>query len=134
MKFWASAEVYRPAFAAVDTIRRRVVPFLNGAFAESELATLECELRYVPIVMPEGMHERYPPRSMLHTKQRLYDCAPTLDYGVFVDGDFESQLREYFRGIALSGPHLVTLGATPEQVDEFNAILAGAADRLLDLR
>jgi hypothetical protein len=131
MEFWASAEVYQPADAALDKVRRCVQPFLNAAFAESSLAKLECMLRYVPIVMPESWHARYPARSKLRKKERLYDCAPILDYEVFVSGTFEAQLREYLRGIGLSAPHLPALGASQEQVDEFNAILAGAVERIL---
>jgi hypothetical protein len=95
------------------------------------LATLQCELRYIPIVMPESMHARYPARSKLQKKLRVYLCAPLLDYEVFVSGTFEAQLREYLRGIALSAPHLPALGASSEQVEEFNAILAGAVERIL---
>jgi hypothetical protein len=81
--------------------------------------------------MPEGMRERYPARSKLRKKERLYDCAPQLNYDVFVDGDLEPQLREYLRGIALSAPHLAALGATPEQIEEFKAILRDALDRII---
>jgi hypothetical protein len=94
MEFWASAEVHQPAFPALDETRRCVDPFLKAAFAASSLAALECKLRYVPIVMPADMHARYPARSKLRKKQRIYDCAPLLDYGLFVNGKFEDQLRE----------------------------------------
>jgi hypothetical protein len=115
MEFWASAEVHQPAFAALDTIRRSVTSYLNAAFAASSLVNLQGKLRYVPIVMPEDMHNRYTARSKLRKKQRIYDCAPLLDYRVFVGGGFEDQLREYLRGVALSAPHLTGLGASPEQ-------------------
>ena len=68
MKLWASSESYRPASAALEQTRRSVEPFLNAAFAASSLATLQCKLRYVPIVMPEEMHPRYPSRSKLRKK------------------------------------------------------------------
>ena len=131
MKFWASVEGYQPASAALTRTRRCVEPFLNAAFAASSLATLEGELRYVPIVMPEGMRERYPARSKLVKKERIYVCAPQLDYDVFVEGNFEDQLDEYLRGIALSAPHLAGLSASPKQIDEFKTILANAAQRIL---
>ncbi|MEA2824938.1 MAG: hypothetical protein QOF03_1420 [Alphaproteobacteria bacterium] len=131
MKFWASDESCQLAGAALTKTRRCVEPFLNAAFAASSLATLEGKLRYVPIVMPEGMRERYPARSKLVKKERIYDCAPQLDYGVFVEGKFEDQLEEYLRGIALSAPHLAGLGASPKQIDEFKTILANAAQRIL---
>jgi hypothetical protein len=54
-----------------------------------------------------------------------------LNYEIFVDGLFEDQLREYLRGIALSAPHLAGLGASPQQIGDFEAILASAAERIL---
>ncbi len=128
MEVWASAEVFQPADEVLNRVRRCVVPFLNAAFAASSLACLQCKLRYVPIVMPPNMHARYPARSKLRTKERLYDCAPILDYDVFVDGRFEGQLREYLNGIALSALHLAALGVSPQQIEEFSAILDSAAE------
>ncbi|MGP0059296.1 MAG: hypothetical protein ACLPID_08435 [Beijerinckiaceae bacterium] len=132
MEFRASAEVHQPADAALDKARRCVEPFLNTAFAASSLATLEGKLRYVPIAMPLGMRERYPARSKLRKKERVYDCAPQLNYEIFVDGAFEDQLREYLRGIASSAPHLAGLGASPQQIKEFEMILESAVERILD--
>jgi hypothetical protein len=131
VNFWASAEVFQAAFPAMDKARRCTGPFLNTAFAASSLATLEGMLRYVPIVMPEGMRQRYPARSKLRKKERVYDCSPQLNYEVFVEGSFEDQLREYLRGIAESAPHLAGLGATPEQIEDFNKIMATAVERIL---
>ena len=84
--------------------------------------------------MPVEMQERYSARSKLHRQQRIYDCAPQLNYGVFVDGQFEDQLHEYLQGLVLSTPHLAKLGATEEQIAEFKAILTNAVDRILKLR
>lgn len=92
---------------------------------------LEGKLRYVPIIMPKGMRARYPARSKLRKKEKIYDCAPQLNYEVFVEGTFEEQLREYVRGIAESAPHLAGLGATPEQIEDFNKIMATAVERIL---
>ena len=131
MEFWASSETYRLASEATEKARRCVEPYLNAAFSASSLAKLDCKLRYVPIVMPEGMRERYPARPKLRKKERIYDCAPQLDYETFVEGSFEDQLREYLNGIAPSAPHLAGLGATPQQIEEFESILATAADRIL---
>jgi hypothetical protein len=82
--------------------------------------------------MPIGLRDRYPARSKLLKKKRVYDCAPQLDYEIFIGGTFEGQLREYLRGIADSAPHLASLGATPEQIKEFEHILATAAERILE--
>jgi hypothetical protein len=62
-------------------------------------------------------------------EMRFYDCP--LDYDLFVEGNFEDQLREYLRGIALSAPHLESLGASPEPAADFNQILEGAIERIL---
>ena len=131
MKILASSEIYQPAGTASRIVRRYVEPHLNAAFAASSLATLECKLRYVPSIMPEGMRDRYPARSRLLKKERIYDCAPQLNYEVFVDGRLEDQLREYVRGIALSAPDLAGLGATEEQIKDFKRILASAVDYIL---
>lgn len=131
MEFWASSESYRPASDSLEKTRRAVEPFLNSAFSKSGLASLEGKLRYVPIVMPPQFHDRYPSRSKLRKKELIYDCAPILDYDVFAEGTFEDQLREYLRGVGLSAPHLEGLGASPQQIEEFKAILAGAAERIL---
>jgi hypothetical protein len=131
MIFWASAEVFQPADAGLERSRRSVEAFLNAEFAKSSLATLEAKLRYIPIVMPKGMRERYPERSELLKKRRIYDCSPQLNHEVFVEGSFEDQLKEYLRGIALSAPHLKGLGATPEQIADFKRILEEAAARIL---
>lgn len=131
MRFWASAEVFQAAFRSLDMVRRCVDPFLNQAFADSSLSDLSGEVRYVPIVMPERMRERYPARSKLRKKERLYDCAPQLNYEVFVEGNIEDQLREYVRGIAESAPHLAELGASSQQIEDFNKIMATAVERIL---
>jgi hypothetical protein len=131
MQFWAAAEVYRLAYPAVADVRRNVEPFLNSEFSTCSLVALDCKLRYVPVIMPEGMRQRYPARSKLRMKERIYDCAPQLDYDVFVEGRFEQQLQEYIRGIAESAPHLAGLGATPKQIEDFSQIMATAVERIL---
>ena len=131
MEFWAATEAHDPAYAAVRRCRADVEPWLNRMLAQSCLAGIPGKLRYVPIVMPKDMHARYPARSRLRKKERIYDCAPQLDYDVFVDGSFEEQLTEYVRGIALASPHLAGLGATADQISEFDAILTSAVERIL---
>lgn len=134
MKFWASAEVDLPADYALNRARLCVEPFLNAAFAASSLQFVKAELRYVPIVMSKDGRANYPARSKLLKSQRIYDCAPQLNYEIFVEGTLEDQLREYIRGISESAPHLADLGATPEQIAEFNRILETAVERVLNDR
>jgi len=131
LQFWASTECHEPAYEAVRTVRLAVEPFLNAAFESSSLASLEWRLRYVPIVMPEILRERYPARSKLLRKQRIYDCAPQLNYDVFVHGSLEDQLREYLNGIMETREHLAELAATPQQIEDFDTIMATAVERIL---
>jgi hypothetical protein len=81
--------------------------------------------------MPPEMHARYPARSKLRKSQRIYDCAPILNYDVFVEGTFEEQIREYLRGVELSAPYLAELGASAAQVSEFKAILVRTIERIV---
>jgi hypothetical protein len=131
LDFWASSEIYQPASAAETAARRSVEPYLNAAFEKSRLKSLQGTICYVPIIMPTGMQEQYPARSKLNKDERIYDCAPQLNYDVFIEGSSEEQLREYIRGIAEAGLHLIGIGATPEQVDDFNKIIAKAVDNIL---
>jgi hypothetical protein len=131
MEFWASSESYIKASENLDNTWRLIEPYLNNNFSHSSLKNLNIKLRYIPIVMkPESIH-RYPERSKSRIKQRIYDCAPQLDYQTFVDGDLSACLDEYLRGIALSSPHLKKFGATPEQVRDFDLIIATARDAIL---
>lgn len=130
MQFRALAEVEKSAYHAMWKVRQVVEPFLNAAFEVSILAELPIKLRYVPIIMPKDARERYPARSKVRKKENLYDCAPQLDYEVFVHGAFADQVKEYLRGVALSAPHLAKLGASQQQIEEFKKILNDATDQI----
>lgn len=131
MVFWASTEVHQPAYAMVRAVRLLVEPYLNEAFSQSGLAGLKVKLRYIPIIMPVGMQKRYPERSKVRRKEAIVDCAPQLDYDLFVEGNLNLCLREYFRGIAQSAPHLAELRATPRQIEEFERIISEAPQAIL---
>ena len=130
MEFWASSESHKPASEALEAARKKVEPFLNAAFAASSLASLPLRLRYVPIVMPDSMLSRYPPRSKSQLTERIYVCAPALRYEVFVSGTSKEQIREYLRGISESANQLAAFGASPEQINAFTEILGAATERV----
>ena len=131
MLFWASSETFQPASQAVNRARRCVEPHLNAEIAKSCVATLEIKLRYVPIVMPREMQARYPARSKLHVKARIYDCAPALDHQIFTDGGLKEQLDEYIRGVEGALPFLGRLGASAEQIAAFGSILGSSVSRII---
>lgn len=132
MFFWNSSESFRPATDNLMRVAKAVEPYLNTEFENSSLKDLNIKLRYIPIVMPVHMREKYTERSKARIKQAIYDCAPQLDYPTFVDGPLEAQCIEYLRGIALSSPHLKKFGATAQQIEDFDTIVAGAPQRIYE--
>lgn len=124
MLFWASSEVFAPASESSEEVRRLSEPWINRQVSDGDLKTLELKLRYVPIIMPVDMHDKYMQRSRSKLKERIYECAPQLDYRIFVYGTLGQQLSEYFSGIALAVPHLARFGATTRHVAEFERIIA----------
>lgn len=131
MLFQSALETYREVYESVEDVRRLVEPYLVAALDKSSLATVDVTLRYVPIVMPRGMRERYPARSRLRKREKAYDCSPQLDYDIFLNGSFARRLDEYLRGLSPAGPRLAELGVSPTQMADFSAILARAS---LELR
>jgi hypothetical protein len=132
MELLVSAELFKDAGAAYRRTSAAVKRYLLRSFSESSaLSSLPVTVRYIPIIMPDQLRERYPPRSRLRAKERLYDCAPQLIYDTFVCGTFEQQIEEYIRGLSESVPHLEKLGATAEQVAQYETILRQARDVIL---
>lgn len=130
--FFFSVEIFQPAQAAFNTAASGVQSYVTGAVAtSSSLSAFDGELRYIPIVMPDGMKARYPARSRARIKQRLYDCAPQLTCEAFVAGTFDEQVREYIRGMGDEAERLIRVGASREQVGEFRMILAAAGDHVV---
>jgi hypothetical protein len=115
----------------LDVVGRTVEAEINRLFSVSPLSALDVKIRFIPIVMPEGMREHFRPRSDLKKKRRIYDCTPYLDYDTFAQGTFDEQLREYMRGLTEAVPYLAGLGATSEQIGCFKGILAATEERIL---
>lgn len=133
MHYYASMEVERDADPAAFAVQKLVGSFITGAIEISDsLRALDCSVRYVPIIMGETRRERYPARSRLRKKQRLYDCAPQLAYEPFVSGTRLAQLVEYCRGLGEAVDHLPALGASTSQTEEFRSILEAAPQAIYD--
>jgi hypothetical protein len=123
MNFWASSEVHSPASLGSEAVRRFVVPYINAALTASTLGEVQVEVRYVPIIMPAAMKSRYPARTRVVKRTGTYDCAPQLDYDVFVEGTFMDQVDEYLRPFLASGAHLSQLGLAQEDIAQFEEIV-----------
>ncbi|WP_267389729.1 hypothetical protein [Sphingomonas sp. GC_Shp_3] len=127
MKYSWSAEVYKSASDAILQCARKIETILAEGFSSGSLSDLDMELRYVPIVMPMESHLKYKERSKCRLKQRIYDCAPHLDYETFVSGSYAAQIEEFIRGMKTSAPYLTRFGASDKQVAEFEEVLVTAA-------
>lgn len=134
MKFWASSESYAEADFNLDRARRCIEPYIIDVLRKSSMSNIDITIRYVPIVMPKDMHDRYKERSRAKIKQGIYECAPHLDYEIFTSDNFHAQISEYIRGISLCAQHLIKFGLKPEQVNEFTDILTGALKYLSEAR
>ncbi len=127
MEIWASAEVHQPADPALERVRLCIEPRLRTALNRSALAEVRIKLRYIPIVMPVHMHKRYPERSKALVKSGICDCAPHLDYNIFIEGKFDQQVDEYMRGLETSFPYLRDLGMTIDQLTQLSGLMNDTA-------
>lgn len=133
MEFLASAALFKDAGTAYKKTSAAAKRYLLRSLSESAvLSSLPITIRYVSIIMPDELRDRYPPRFKLRTRERLYDCAPQLSYEIFISGTFEQQIDEYMRGLEESVHYVEELGATDEQIAQYEAILREA--RIVILR
>lgn len=123
MEFFFSSEVEQSALHQMHEVRVLVKPLLESAVAKGRLATFDVEIRYVPIIMSTERRERYPARSRLRRKERIYSCCPQLEIEPFLTGTKPERISVYVGGLRECGPALEKLGATKEQVREFDSIL-----------
>lgn len=133
MILWASSETDALTGSAVDRTRRRVQPHLNALLEASALSKCAVKIRYVPIVMPSVLQARYPARSKVLKKDHIYDCAPQLDYDVFLNGTPSAQLACYLEGLRECANGLSKLGVTTEQSEIFLNLLDTCQDDLSEM-
>ena len=117
------AEVYLPAHKAYQETSEATEKAMGVAVANDPLRDLEVKIRYVPIIMDESRRVRYPARSRLERKNRIYNCSPQLAIEPFLTGTPTQRFTQYIGGMRECGPALAKLGATDEQVAAFNRIL-----------
>lgn len=131
MRLWTSFEVSRQASPALDRSRRCVESYLDRKFSNSSLIHFDCTIQYIPLVM-DGEFKSHV-KSQVIQSDFVCCCAPKLDHDTFVDGTFRDQLQEYVRGLAeCAPPYLSELGASEEQLRDFNLIMSRAVDEILE--
>ena len=120
---WSSSETNGNALEKLREIRDVADSKLNESFKNSILDDFDVKVRYIPIIMTEDVRVRYPARSRVERKNRIYNCCPQLDYETFVAAAPAERALIYLEGLRECGAGLAKLGATPAQVAEFDAIL-----------
>jgi hypothetical protein len=130
VEFWAASESDAASYAAVESVRLAIEPVLADLLRQSQLSAATLLFRYVPIVMPPELLDRYPPRSEARLKERIVDCAPQLDHETFVQGGFGDQVQTYVDGIRTDSALLQQFGLYESDVREFQTLLTRAADHL----
>lgn len=123
MEFFFSSEVEQAALMANHETESTVRSQLQSAVKKGPLASFDVEIRYAPIIMSKERRERYPARSQLRRKDRVYSCCPQLDIEPFLSGTKHERISVYVEGMRECGPALAKLGATEQQVLEFGRIL-----------
>ena len=131
MNYTHSSESDSHAGVNVTIASVLVEQYLNTAIPISSVSDLDATLRYTPIIMPEDSLDDYPARSELREMQNLYACSPQLSFDVFVTGALDELLKEYLSGPTEVMPYLTKLGASIDQVNEFEDILNNAIPRIL---
>ena len=123
MNYALSVETDREVYPNFKLVERSVERFLKVRLNIGALGDSSIKLRYIPVIMPKESLASYPARSKVRKRENLYDCAPQLNYDIFLHGTFNDQLREYLRGLDEATLGLKKLGATPEVVAEFETLL-----------
>lgn len=130
MQYWSSSESTQLAAEKLSEVWGAVDIALTEALARSSLADFDAKIRYIPIIMDERFRARYPARSRLERKNRIYNCCPQLDHDAFVAAAPAERALIYLEGLRECGAGLAKLGATPAQVAEFDAILTEVGRRV----
>jgi len=123
MKFGYSAETSSGIEKQLNFIFGEIAPLLKKKLERFQIEAGEVELLYVPIIMHSGDKERYPARSCLKRGGRVFNCCPQLDFEVFKSRCKTAILEEYFRGLNEVPSALKKLGATSDEISQFQASL-----------
>lgn len=123
MEIWSSAETNGEALDKLREVCDLVESQIEVLIFTSALKSFTAKVRYIPIIMTADRRDRYPARSRVERKNRIYNCCPQLDYDAFVSGSPVERVAIYIDGLRGCGPGLAKLGATSEQVTEFDRIL-----------
>jgi hypothetical protein len=123
VKYTKGAEISKGVLDALHHVDALTENELSSGFSRGCLGEFDIQLNYVPIIMSADKLDRFPARSRAYKAKKRYACCPQLDYDAFVSGTPAERVAIYLDGLRGCGPGLAKLGATPEQVAEFDRIL-----------
>ena len=125
------AEINNEAHEAYNYVSLKTEAVLAEQVAQTSLRDIAMRIRYIPIIMTEEWRKRYPARSRLERKNRIYNCCPQLPIEPFLTGTKVEQFTVYINGLRECGPALKKLGATDDQVAEFDRALDETLESLV---
>lgn len=128
MQYISRAEVDGEVGDFLRTIRDISETAFLPILADYSVWELDCKIRYVPIIMRPDWAARYPARSRLERKKRIYNCCPQLEFEPFQLKKQQVAATVYIEGLRECGPALIKLGATAEQAGEFELALDAALE------
>jgi hypothetical protein len=123
MEYLWSAESDRPAGDSLMRVAPKVDLFIKAQINEGVFSRCPIKIRYVPIIMPPELQDRYPARSRVRRKENVYSCCPQLDYDLFVGGTFNDILAVFLGGLDEVPSGLHKLGAPHEVIFAFEELL-----------
>ena len=123
MKYCESSETDSAASDGLIEVCAVVKVYMQTAFSLKSLGNSDIKIGYIPIVMPDDMHEKFKARSGISRKENIFYCCPQLSYEIFVSGTYNECLAEYLRGLEEVPSGIRKLGATDEQIEDFKDAL-----------
>lgn len=128
MNFSFTGVVAPTALARYQQIAQNSLVELNVALSSGSLSMLDFELVYCPIILSAEDREIYPSRSFFDPSENKYHCNPYLDFDEFISGPLGAARGAYYSGIKEAKQFLGTIGATDQQLQEFENIFNIEAD------
>lgn len=100
------------------------VKTLNVAISSSNLSGFDFEVSYCPIILSDEDRDIYPSRSYYDSSAKIYYCNPFLEYDKFISSSEMDAQRVFLGGIMNVKTFLEEFGASKEQIQEFEQIVA----------
>lgn len=132
MEYGYSSETEKEVLERVLLVGRTAAELITMRLGAGELANIDVKIGYVPIIMSPELTPRYPARTKVSHKRRALECAPQLDYEIFLRQSLETVAKEYVRGIIDCLPLLSRLGLHNSEIGQVEQFFAHVSADLQD--